>query len=211
MEPPAEAKTFCARCGRFHPATLASCPRCPPSDDGNRGNHCPRCDVGLASLVKNGVTIDSCARCRGLWFDGGELERALDVTTKGKTAEEVEELRDDLPRRASPIERGSLACVRCREAMERRQIVPKMGVVVDVCPTHGIWFDGGEWEQFGALVRAGALEVLRQDKALTRPKRPRGWRDTPAGHSYAAERRGRLFHVNDDPYIYLDVFDSLWP
>lgn len=35
---------------------------------------CPRCGVALEERDENGVTIDECPSCRGLWLDNGELE-----------------------------------------------------------------------------------------------------------------------------------------
>ncbi len=41
--------------------------------------HCPRCTDGstLAEVVKHGVTLDTCARCGGIWLDKGELGKLL--------------------------------------------------------------------------------------------------------------------------------------
>ena len=37
-------------------------------------NRCPRCDVALVAKANNGVTIDQCPQCEGIWLDKGELE-----------------------------------------------------------------------------------------------------------------------------------------
>lgn len=37
-------------------------------------NKCPKCGTDLTEQKHAGVTIDSCARCGGLWLDKGELE-----------------------------------------------------------------------------------------------------------------------------------------
>ncbi len=40
--------------------------------------HCPRCEtVTLTEMDRDGVTIDRCARCRGIWLDRGELEKLI--------------------------------------------------------------------------------------------------------------------------------------
>lgn len=39
---------------------------------------CPRCREGLRRADRAGVEIDFCSRCRGVWLDGGELEKLLD-------------------------------------------------------------------------------------------------------------------------------------
>ena len=41
---------------------------------------CPR-DEGtmLVAVDRNGVTIDACPRCRGVWLDRGELDKLIDL------------------------------------------------------------------------------------------------------------------------------------
>jgi Zn-dependent protease with chaperone function/Zn-finger nucleic acid-binding protein len=45
---------------------------------------CPRCQVGLmeGSLFKQGLNIDHCPECLGLWFDDGELAQAVEESPK---------------------------------------------------------------------------------------------------------------------------------
>jgi Zn-finger nucleic acid-binding protein len=39
---------------------------------------CPRCDGNvLDERERNGVTVDVCPQCRGVWLDRGELEKML--------------------------------------------------------------------------------------------------------------------------------------
>ncbi len=40
--------------------------------------HCPRCRDDLRQTERTGVSIDYCPRCRGVWLDGGELEKLID-------------------------------------------------------------------------------------------------------------------------------------
>lgn len=37
--------------------------------------NCPRCETPLVELDRDGITIDRCDRCRGIWLDRGELEK----------------------------------------------------------------------------------------------------------------------------------------
>ncbi len=37
-------------------------------------NKCPRCGIDLVERDHNGVKIDQCASCGGMWLDKGELE-----------------------------------------------------------------------------------------------------------------------------------------
>lgn len=38
---------------------------------------CPRCGADLAHDSRQGVAIDTCPECRGVWLDRGELEKIL--------------------------------------------------------------------------------------------------------------------------------------
>jgi Zn-finger nucleic acid-binding protein len=39
---------------------------------------CPRCETStLVEFDRDGVTIDRCKDCRGLWLDRGELEKLM--------------------------------------------------------------------------------------------------------------------------------------
>ncbi|MEH3076118.1 MAG: zf-TFIIB domain-containing protein [Quadrisphaera sp.] len=40
---------------------------------------CPKCHGAMRSYERNGVTIDQCTECRGIFLDRGELERLIDA------------------------------------------------------------------------------------------------------------------------------------
>jgi Zn-finger nucleic acid-binding protein len=70
---------------------------------------CPRCETsGLDEKDRDGVTVDVCQKCRGIWLDRGELEkliaRALDEETtrdgRRERDEEPDEGRGRFPARA---------------------------------------------------------------------------------------------------------------
>ncbi|MFD2514803.1 zf-TFIIB domain-containing protein [Pontibacter locisalis] len=39
---------------------------------------CPNCNETLLMSEKNGVEIDYCPSCRGIWLDRGELEKIME-------------------------------------------------------------------------------------------------------------------------------------
>ena len=39
--------------------------------------NCPRCDVKLNESQRQGVAIDVCSQCRGVWLDRGELDKII--------------------------------------------------------------------------------------------------------------------------------------
>lgn len=40
---------------------------------------CPKCAGQMRSYERNGVTIDQCTDCRGIFLDRGELERLTEA------------------------------------------------------------------------------------------------------------------------------------
>ena len=40
---------------------------------------CPKCQSPMTSYERNGITIDQCTGCRGVFLDRGELERLVDA------------------------------------------------------------------------------------------------------------------------------------
>lgn len=52
---------------------------------------CPVCKVGLAMSDRQGVEIDYCPQCRGVWLDRGELDKIIERSAA-----------DTAPRAAAP-------------------------------------------------------------------------------------------------------------
>jgi Zn-finger nucleic acid-binding protein len=102
--------------------------------------NCPICHDALVVVEREGIELDWCLKCRGLWFDNGELEllgekagRALDPEDLGRGAGES-------------IEGGTRRCPRCRRKMQQLSLASgaDQSVQVDRCPEHGNWLDRGE-------------------------------------------------------------------
>jgi Zn-finger nucleic acid-binding protein len=39
---------------------------------------CPECNIDLMMTERQGVEIDYCTRCRGVWLDRGELDKIIE-------------------------------------------------------------------------------------------------------------------------------------
>lgn len=44
--------------------------------------NCPVCNTTLTEVERQGVEIDYCSRCRGVWLDRGELEKLIERSTR---------------------------------------------------------------------------------------------------------------------------------
>ena len=63
---------------------------------------CPKCHGTMRTYERNGVHVDQCSECRGIFLDRGELDRLIDAeNTWHGSAGQSEERRPDEPRRES--------------------------------------------------------------------------------------------------------------
>lgn len=98
--------------------------------------NCPKCkDTPIHEMRIEGVDVDLCSSCLGIWFDKDELafmaELPVDVPN-------FSVLRDA----ARPTE---YLCPRCGEKLEEICFMEVEDLLIDRCPTcQGIWLDKGE-------------------------------------------------------------------
>lgn len=48
---------------------------------------CPRCKTSMNSRVRESIEIDVCETCHGVWLDGGELVKILDIERERSDAD----------------------------------------------------------------------------------------------------------------------------
>jgi Zn-finger nucleic acid-binding protein len=126
-----------------------------------------------------------CRGCAGLWVGRDAVQRLI-----------AERLRPDallgtgLPRprpepvAVAPVQYG--ACPDCGKIMNRVNFGRTSGIIVDVCGTHGTWFDADELRRVVEFVAAGGLEAARaRELADAREAAPR---PTPVQGTLLAER-----------------------
>ncbi|MDD5070348.1 MAG: zf-TFIIB domain-containing protein [Candidatus Omnitrophica bacterium] len=110
--------------------------------------NCPKCVGKLEPIVIEGVTVDVCWACEGIWFDQGELEKVIeadsrdfkriDINRDSLDGEEFNQLHSSLDHKVGQ-------CPKCSGTTFLKKEDYPNGVTVDVCPEClGIWLDGGE-------------------------------------------------------------------
>ncbi len=94
---------------------------------------CPKCQADMITLELEGVEIDYCEECGGIWLDAGELEILL-----GETAPQVTEAFIKEKKSAEQ----KIRCPACGKKMDK---VACGSTRLDMCRKgHGFWFDKGE-------------------------------------------------------------------
>ncbi len=52
----------------------------------SRRRKCPDCaEIELVATLRQGIEIDCCPKCRGVWLDRGELERFIEYASQTPT------------------------------------------------------------------------------------------------------------------------------
>ena len=114
--------------------------------------NCPKCLAAMDRVLLNGIEIDRCSGCKGLWFDNGELN-AL------RAIEDSEMLDLGLPALGQEFDRQHGAdCPRCEDiALIGKRV--HGALTVEQCPhCQGSFLDAGE---FTAYKYRGMFAPLR--------------------------------------------------
>lgn len=113
---------------------------------------CPACKAETVIIEHQGIELDYCLSCKGVWFDAGELELLLESCGVNDCRPFLDDM---LQRPADKVAEAPRKCPRCRRKM-RKVLVDAAGTVpVDVCcHGHGIWFDHKEVEALATALAA---------------------------------------------------------
>ncbi len=106
---------------------------------------CGKCGGAFSALLLEGLVVDRCTACRGLWLDRAEIDRIL-----GRL-EAVEPTGPDEAFRPAPLDALHGSCPTCRVGLTAHA-VPGHPASLEVCPRClGVWFDRGEIRLLAAV------------------------------------------------------------
>jgi Zn-finger nucleic acid-binding protein len=112
---------------------------------------CPRCNLMLRRTDYEGVEVDMCDNCWGVWLDSGEMEAVIDSRDMSFSDAERKhflESRSGLPAMgpSDPIN-----CPVCGKPMDVIHSDVGLHIMVDRCVYHGVWLDSGEIKAIQAV------------------------------------------------------------
>jgi len=112
---------------------------------------CPACKSNMIVVEYKRIELDFCPKCRGVWFDAGEL----DIMLKSSGLDGVSADNPGSLPSAVTTERVR-KCPICRQGMSKKNIGENPPVMIDVCRRgDGMFFDGGELQQLVAQLPVG--------------------------------------------------------
>ncbi|HEX2933569.1 MAG TPA: zf-TFIIB domain-containing protein [Candidatus Binatia bacterium] len=103
---------------------------------------CPKCNSeSVAAYSVQGVTVDRCSSCNGVWFDAYELTQLLAEEARHVASLRRGSIKDEVEGRKGQCPRDSSDLLRVYSSIDRT-------VILDACAEcRGIWLDGGEFEK----------------------------------------------------------------
>ncbi|HEY5946048.1 MAG TPA: zf-TFIIB domain-containing protein [Kofleriaceae bacterium] len=145
------------------------CPHCGSIAQQATNRPCPRCDLPLAAREVSDIVIDECTACHGMFLDQTAIHRVLDEEDYTR----AEALLANTPAKARPFTGGRMyiKCPTCSTVMNRKLFATGSGVIVDVCKSHGTFFDAGELPAIIDFVRSGGLEIAAKKDAQRQAER----------------------------------------
>jgi len=101
---------------------------------------CPSCqDKFLSSYEFHQEEVDNCETCGGIWFDNGELNRALSAADNDDSHVSVEQTL------GNQIKQSNRQCAHCECHLDSYHLMNGFEIEVDVCGTcSGVWIDNNQ-------------------------------------------------------------------
>ena len=131
---------------------------------------CPDCEIVMTTIeieVEKNFTIESCQKCRGVFFYSWELREFLKCyhTEPGRfNSLRLDELAN-CPEKPQETTVAYRKCPLCQEFMIRINPGYRSGVIIDYCESHGSWLDSGELKHLIRWSEAGGkdFDALREE------------------------------------------------
>ena len=108
---------------------------------------CPNRCGPLTAAEYEGVAVDYCPACRGVWLDYNKLSRIVLNRERTFSAEKVRSVLSKLDGfNTPPMPEGrTLLCPVCATVLDEVNYQGTSNIIVNPCPDlHGVWLDAGE-------------------------------------------------------------------
>lgn len=123
---------------------------------------CPHCTAPLGATRIAEHVFDECGRCGGVFIDSATIEHLV----AGSADEVLAKLRERTDVAGSS---GARRCPTCQRDMAKRMASGGSGVIIDVCKSHGVFFDAGELHRLVAVARREAERAAREGHLRPQP------------------------------------------
>jgi Zn-finger nucleic acid-binding protein len=118
----------------------------------------------MNEVTHEGITIDRCSNCHGLWFDEDEAQHL-------KAIEDSHVLdTGDANAGAKWDSRADIQCPRCGKDMEKAGDPKQKHIWYEICHDHGMFMDAGEFSDFKAETLMDRFRgLIKGDRNIVAP------------------------------------------
>ena len=110
--------------------------------------NCPKCPGVLKEIVVEGVTVEICWLCQGIWFDEKEMEKIISRDMKNFRLGDLDSLyveEPDVARSQKAVDQKNGLCPRCKSSLKKEKYPFNKNLEIDTCSKcSGMWLDGDE-------------------------------------------------------------------
>jgi Zn-finger nucleic acid-binding protein len=142
---------FCPHCG----AKVAN-----PNDTEGKVLGCPGCNGEMRSVRVGATPMHQCDGCGSAWLLP-EVFTALCIDQREQGAVAAIIGPPSGTRMRPPTKVRYLRCPICEKTLNRVNFGRTSGIVIDVCKSHGVWFERDELREILGFIARGGLEQLR--------------------------------------------------
>ncbi|MGE0551064.1 MAG: zf-TFIIB domain-containing protein [Kofleriaceae bacterium] len=173
---------------------------------------CPRCSVAMRTRRVGDIAIDECADCHGIFLDQNAIQRVVTDRQQARADALLGSLPAGELHAKPPAGKLYVKCPVCATIMNRKLFAAGAGVIIDVCRSHGAFFDVGELPRVisfvmnGGLERAEKKEIERMRQAAKREQDNAQW---AAMMDSRATTRSDFDSVTSGTAL-IDLLVSLW-
>lgn len=164
------ATVACPRCYALVSLDARHCPQCGTEvvDTSPEASSlsCPDCRKPMEGRTLGEVPVQTCPSCAGIWMEATHLQTLAEARDRRHAALQL------LPEAEGPggpdLNRPVRyhRCLVCDQVMNRQNYARISGIILDVCRTHGTWFERDELRRVLAFIDQGGLDRARQRQIL---------------------------------------------
>jgi Zn-finger nucleic acid-binding protein len=106
--------------------------------------NCPKCQAAMEKVLYQGVEVDRCTNCKGIWFD---FPKHKELKTQPGAAKAIDVGDPKVGQEMNQL--GNIDCPRHQTRMTRLADVKQPHIWYESCPLcYGVFFDAGEFTDY---------------------------------------------------------------
>lgn len=127
--------------------------------------NCVKCRGSLRKIIYEGIEVERCLKCGGIWFDATEAEELKKI----KGSEKLDNVNPVIGNHYNHLEK-KIVCPKCKVKMQQVLDIDEYSIWYEKCPKClGIWLDAGEFTKFKDNFKTYQLKNLT--KYIFRPNK----------------------------------------